>query len=111
MIVDEQFGPLVMVAAGGTLIEVRPDRRLALPPVDRVRALAMVDHLSVRPLLDGVRGTPPVDLEALSQAIIRMSVLAIELGERLVALDANPVVCGPGGCVAVDALVIPRRPA
>src|SRR5829696_10171259 len=55
---DDQFGPLVMVAAGGVLVEVLGDRRFALPPVGHRQALAMLDRLAVRGLLDGVRGAP-----------------------------------------------------
>jgi acyl-CoA synthetase (NDP forming) len=106
---DAQFGPLVLVAAGGVLVEVLKDRRLALPPLDDVRARRLVDELRVRPLLDGVRGQPPADVDALVNAIVGLSWLAHDLGDRLEALDVNPVICGPEGCVAVDALVLPRR--
>jgi hypothetical protein len=68
----------------------------------------MVDRLEVRPLLDGVRGQPMADVDALTRTIVAVSWLAHDLAEQLEALDANPVICGPGGCVAVDALVIPR---
>jgi acyl-CoA synthetase (NDP forming) len=105
---DPQFGPLVLVAAGGVLIEVLRDRRLALPPLDAARARRMLDRLAVRPLLDGVRGAAPVDLAALERSVVALSWLAHDLGDDLEALDANPVICGPDGCVAVDALVIPR---
>jgi acetate---CoA ligase (ADP-forming) len=104
---DPQFGPLVMVAAGGVLVEVLGDRRFALPPVGHRQARAMLDRLAVRPLLDGVRGAPPADLDAVAQAVVDLSVLALDLGDRLAALDVNPLVAGPDGCVAVDALVIP----
>jgi acetate---CoA ligase (ADP-forming) len=104
---DEQFGPLVLVAAGGVLVEVLKDRRMALPPLDEARARRMVDALTVRPLLDGVRGRPAADVDALVRAIVGMSWLAHDLGDHLDSLDANPVICGPDGCVAVDALVIP----
>jgi acetate---CoA ligase (ADP-forming) len=105
---DPQFGPLVMVAAGGALVEVLRDRRFALPPVGHEQALAVLDRLAVRPLLDGVRGAPPADLDAVADAIVSLSELALDLGPSLAALDVNPLVAGPGGCVAVDALVIPR---
>ena len=68
----------------------------------------MVDRLKVRPLLDGVRGQPAPNVDALAQAVVALSWLAHDLGDHLEALDANPVICGPDGCVAVDALVIPR---
>src|SRR5205085_579208 len=48
---DAQFGPLVLVAAGGVLVEVLSDRRLALPPLDVSRARAMLDRLAMQPLL------------------------------------------------------------
>jgi hypothetical protein len=66
----------------------------------------MLDRLAVRPLLDGVRGAPPADLDAVARAVVALSALALDLGDRLVALDVNPLVAGPGGCVAVDALVV-----
>jgi len=106
---DDQFGPLVMVAAGGVLVEVLGDRRFALPPVGHRLALAMLDRLAVRRLLDGVRGAPPADLDAVADAVVNLSALAVDLGPSLAALDVNPLIAGPDGCVAVDALVIARN--
>ena len=62
-------------------------------------------------LLAGVRGQPPADLDAVAAAITGLSQLAAELGGVLEAVDINPLICGPAGAVAVDALVIPRQPA
>jgi acyl-CoA synthetase (NDP forming) len=107
VVADPQFGPLVLVAAGGVLVEVVGDRRVALPPVGHRKALAMLDRLAVRPLLDGARGAPPADLDAVADAVARLSVLAVDLGDRLAALDVNPLVAGPDGCLAADALVVP----
>ncbi|MGH2656942.1 MAG: acetate--CoA ligase family protein, partial [Actinomycetota bacterium] len=95
---DRQFGPLVLVAAGGALIEVLGDRRMALPPIDEPRARSLIDRLAVRPLLDGVRGAPAADLDAVGQALVRLSVLATDLGDLIEALDVNPLVAGPDGC-------------
>jgi succinyl-CoA synthetase beta subunit len=105
---DSQFGPLVMVAAGGVLIETFGDRRLALPPLDEARASRLIDRLDARPLLDGVRGAPPADVAALATALARLSSLAVDLGDLIGAIDVNPIVVGPRGCAAVDALVEPR---
>jgi ATP-grasp domain/Succinyl-CoA ligase like flavodoxin domain len=98
----------VMVAAGGVLVELLGDRRFGLAPLGPRAAGAMLDRLTVRPLLDGVRGAGPADLDAVAGAVARLSVLAADLGDLLDALDVNPVVAGPDGCVAVDALVVPR---
>jgi acyl-CoA synthetase (NDP forming) len=106
---DDQFGPLVLVGAGGVLVEVLGDRRLALPPLDEPRARRMVDRLAVRSLLDGVRGALPADVNALVRLIVSVSWIAHDLGDLVDAIDVNPVICGVEGCLAVDALVLPRR--
>ena len=90
----------------GVLVEVLRDRRFALPPVDHRQALGLLDRLAVRPLLDGVRGAPPADLDAVADVVVRLSTLAVDLGPALAAVDVNPLVAGPDGCVAVDALVV-----
>jgi acyl-CoA synthetase (NDP forming) len=105
---DEQFGPLVMVGAGGVLIEVLRDRRFGLPPLDRPRARRLLDGLRIRPLLDGVRGASSTNVDAVADAVVALSALALDLGADLDAVDVNPLIAGPSGCVAVDALVIPR---
>ena len=107
---DPTFGPLVLVAAGGILVELLKDRKLAFGPLDEAGAHRLVDGLQVRPILDGVRGAAPADVAGVAQAVSRLSVLAADLGDLLDALDVNPLIAGPDGCVAVDALVIPRRP-
>jgi acetate---CoA ligase (ADP-forming) len=109
VVADPQFGPLVMVSAGGILIETLRDRLLALPPLDETRALRLVDRLKTRPLLDGVRGRPAADVVALARSMARLSLLAQDLGDLIDALDVNPIIVGPHRCVAVDALVEPVR--
>ncbi len=108
---DPMFGPLVLVAAGGVLVEVLRDRALGLPPLDDAAALRLIDRLKIRPILGGVRGAAPSDVAALAHAVSRMSVLADDLGDLMDAIDVNPVIVSPTGCVAVDALVVPRRPS
>lgn len=105
---DPQFGPLVVVAAGGLLVELLYDRRLAFPPLDEMRARHLIDRLKVRRLLDGIRGSPPADVDSVARALVAVAWLAHDLGDLIDALDVNPVIAGPGGCVAVDALVIPH---
>ena len=107
VVVDHQFGPLIVVAAGGVLVEVFDDRRVILPPIGVDRARAILDQLRVARLFDGTRGRPPVDRMAVAVALSALSQLAVELGDVLEAVDVNPLIAGPHGCIAVDALVIP----
>jgi acyl-CoA synthetase (NDP forming) len=107
---DPMFGPLVLVAAGGVLVELLHDRVLAMPPLDEEGAIRAIDRLRSRPLLDGVRGQPAADLGSLARALSRLSVLAMDLGDVIEELDVNPIICGTDGCVAVDALIVPRAP-
>jgi hypothetical protein len=95
VVVDPTFGPLVLVAAGGVLVEVLHDRRLALAPLDTNEARRLIDGLQIRPILDGVRGAPPADVDGLADAVSRLSVLAADLGDLLAALDVNPISCRP----------------
>jgi hypothetical protein len=95
------------VGAGGLLVEHLADRVVALPPVDAGQARRLLARLRVAPLLAGFRGGPPTDLGAAAAAITAVSAIACELGGELAALDINPLVCGPAGVVAVDALAVP----
>ncbi|BBY59501.1 acetate--CoA ligase family protein [Mycolicibacterium sarraceniae] len=105
---DDNFGPLIVVAAGGTMVELLADRTVACAPVSREAAVALLGSLRAAPLLAGWRGAQPVDLAALTDAVVGFSQLAIELGEYLDAIEANPVIASAAGVLAVDALVIPR---
>ena len=108
---DHELGPLLVVGAGGVLVELLADRAVALPPVSTGQAHQMLGTLRVARLLAGVRGQPAADLDAAAAAITGLSQLATELGDVLEALDINPLICGPDRAVAVDALLIPRPPA
>jgi len=109
-VLDPQFGPLVMVAAGGVWVEILDDRALALPPLDRPRAERLLAELAVNKLLAGVRGAAPADRTSIIDALVRLSVLAADMGDRLAALDVNPLIASSNGCMAVDALVVPNEP-
>jgi acyl-CoA synthetase (NDP forming) len=107
---DPDLGPLVVVGAGGVLVEHLADRAVALPPVEEGQARRMLSRLRMAKLLAGFRGQPPADLDAVARAITAVSVLACELGGELAALDINPLICGPGGVIAVDVLAVPAGP-
>jgi acyl-CoA synthetase (NDP forming) len=105
---DPDFGPIVMIGAGGTMIELLKDAAFAVPPIDAARARTLIDRLTIRRLLDGWRGDPAADIDALALAFARFSALVAALGSDLAEIDVNPVIAGPAGTTAVDALVIPR---
>ena len=106
---DPHFGPLVVVGAGGVLAELIEDVAHAIPPFDAAEARRLIARLRACRLLAGARGRPAADLEALAEALARFSVLAATLGDRLDALDVNPVIAGPRGAFAADVLVAPRH--
>lgn len=104
---DPDFGPVVVYGSGGILVEVFRDSTLRLPPVSHAEALAMIHRTRGAALYQGFRGRPPADVDALADAIARLSRLAMDLGDLIVALDINPLMVlakGQGVC-AVDALV------
>jgi acyl-CoA synthetase (NDP forming) len=101
---DAQFGPLVMVGAGGTLVELLADVAVAPVPLAREAALVLLQRLRVARLLEGVRGRPALDVQAVADAIVRVSWLAHDLKDHLAELDVNPLLVRVegAGCVAVD---------
>ncbi|WP_405839234.1 acetate--CoA ligase family protein [Streptomyces platensis] len=105
---DSLFGPTVTVGLGGVLVEVLRDVVVGVPPFGEDQARAMLDELRGRALLDGVRGAPPADLDALVETVLRVQRMALELGDDLAELDINPLVVLPRGqgAVALDALAV-----
>ncbi|MGW2596544.1 acetate--CoA ligase family protein [Streptomyces klenkii] len=103
---DSLFGPTVTVGLGGALVEVLHDTAVAVPPFGEHHARAMLTELRGRALLDGVRGAPPADVDALVETVLRVQRMSLELGGALAELDINPlVVLERGqGAVALDAL-------
>jgi acetate---CoA ligase (ADP-forming) len=102
---DPGFGPLVMVGIGGVLAEVLDDIVVRLAPLTLVEAAAMLDDLRGARLLDGVRGRPAADRAAIAEIIVGVASLGVDRPE-IVAIDLNPIVSGPAGTLAVDALVV-----
>ena len=98
---DPRLGPLVMVAAGGVATEVLSDRSLLLAPVTPQDAARALRSLRIWPLLEGYRGTEPVDEEALVDLVVTLGRLAVDVPE-LVEADLNPVLATPEGLALVD---------
>lgn len=110
---DPVLGPVVMLGLGGIHVELLRDVTLRIAPVDVQQAREMVDELKSAALLRGHRGAPPADVDALVQAIVRLSDFAMAAGESLAAVDLNPLRVMPAGqgAVALDAVILGQAAA
>ncbi|MBW2694603.1 MAG: acetate--CoA ligase family protein, partial [Deltaproteobacteria bacterium] len=106
MVDDPNFGPIVMLGAGGVFVEIMKDVCAILPPFGPDVARREIEKLKIRPLLDGARGRPAVDIDALADTLSRFSALVCALRDSVKEIDVNPLIAGPDGCIAVDALVV-----
>lgn len=109
---DPVFGPVVLVGDGGAYVEAMPDAQVLLPPFDAARVEQALRRLRIAPLLDGVRGEPPLDVAAFCTAAVAVGTLMVDDGQRITQLDINPVIVRARGqgCAAVDAVVIRETP-
>lgn len=102
---DPQWGPMLALALGGVFVEVLGDSVLAPLPVTPARARRMLDELRGAPLLRGVRGKTPADLDAVAAVVARVAALADALGDDLDALEINPLRVDGTTVEALDALI------
>ena len=105
---DPVVGPLVLVGAGGTLAELYEDVALALAPVTEDEAMAMIERVKGFAVLRGYRNLPRGDVRALAKAVAALSRLAST--EEVAEAEINPLIVKADGVVAVDALVVLRKP-
>jgi acyl-CoA synthetase (NDP forming) len=101
---DPLFGPVVACGAGGVTAEVLKDVSVRITPLTDRDAREMVRSLKTFPLLEGYRGSQPVEVAAIEELLLRVSAL-VDAHPELVEMDCNPVVAGPDGAVVVDARV------
>lgn len=114
---DPVFGPVVMFGLGGVMVEALKDVSFRVAPIDESEARAMVDEIRARRVLDGMRGAPPADVDALARAIAALSRFAAANAGSIESLDLNPFVVMPraadgiGGlkALALDAVLIAHR--
>ena len=104
---DPVFGPTVMFGLGGVFVEVLKDVTFRVAPFGPDEAHRMIDEIRGRAVLDGARGAPPADIDALANAISRLSIFAADNSDTIQTIDINPFLALPKGAVAVDALIIP----
>lgn len=110
---DAYFGPTVMFGLGGVLTEVLHDVTHRFAPFDLATAHDMLNEIKGAALLRGYRGSPPLDVDALADVLVRVSLLIADHAERIHEIDVNPLFVRPvgRGVVAADALVVLHEPA
>ncbi|CDZ25825.1 acetate--CoA ligase family protein [Neorhizobium galegae] len=107
----EPFGFGLVVGIGGVLVELVKDSAFDLLPIDLARADAMIGETKLASLLEGYRGAPKADRQALAELLVRLSEFAAHYGDDIEAIDLNPVAVLPDGkgVRILDALIIPRK--
>ncbi len=112
MVRDPKFGPLIMCGLGGVFVEVMKDVAFKLPPLSEEDAHEMIDHLKAKRLLTGYRGSAPISLDPLVNALVALSRL-VENFPLIQELDINPfMVCADGAqSRAIDARFVLSGPA
>ncbi|HEX2381770.1 MAG TPA: bifunctional GNAT family N-acetyltransferase/acetate--CoA ligase family protein [Acidimicrobiales bacterium] len=101
---DDSFGPLILFGMGGVTAELLGDRGVRVAPLSDVEASELVHSLRCAPLLTGYRGAQPVDVDAIADLLVRLSLLTRDVPE-IRELDLNPVIASSDRVVAVDARV------
>ncbi len=105
---DPVFGPVVMFGIGGVLVELMKDVTFRLAPFNENTAHEMIREIKAYPLLQGFRGTPPADINALAAALAALSHFAADNADWVESIDLNPFLVRPApqGAVALDAAIV-----
>ena len=104
--IDQTFGPVILVGPGGIFVEAMMDVVFRMCPTTRDLALGAIGELRYQKLLDGYRGIPKVDRDALAELMVRLSEMAWEHREHLREMDINPLIANEDGLYPVDARMI-----
>ena len=104
---DDQYGPALVIGAGGILVELIADSASLLLPTDRAAVTKAVESLSSYNLIQGFRGNKAGDMTAIVDAVLSVAAFAESNWDRLMELDINPLLVLPEGqgVVAADALI------
>jgi len=106
--VDKQFGPVILLGMGGTGVEIYHDTCLRMAPLKQKEAESMIKSLKAHQLLEGYRGSNPVNVSALTGMIITFSALIMQLEDDIESIDLNPVMCSADNCIIADARILLR---
>lgn len=101
---DPQFGPVVIFGLGGIFVEVLKDTSLRILPIDKNEALEMIKEIKSYPILEGIRGQKPVDIDHLANLIVKVSDLS--KNKKIQEIDFNPVIADERSSKIVDARIL-----
>jgi succinyl-CoA synthetase beta subunit len=107
--VDDQFGPVVLLGMGGTGVEIYKDVTLRMAPLALKDIESMIRCLKAHSLLEGYRGSKPINLEELYRLLKTFSDFVMDLESLIESIDLNPVICSPSRCVVADARIMLRH--
>jgi acyl-CoA synthetase (NDP forming) len=104
--IDYQFGPVILLGVGGTGVEIYRDIALRMAPLREKDVESMVKGLKASRLLEGYRGSEPINLSELTGLLLTFSDLVMDLEEFIESIDLNPVICSSTKCVVADARIM-----
>lgn len=105
MTTDQQFGPALMFGIGGILVELLEDVSFRIAPITEYDAKEMIHEIKGFPILDGYRGKPKADIQAIVDTLLKISELVVK-HEEINEMDLNPVFIYDNGLICVDARII-----
>ncbi|AJZ76754.1 3-hydroxypropionate--CoA ligase [Candidatus Nitrosotenuis cloacae] len=104
--VDPQFGPVIMAGLGGVMTEIFKDVAWRMLPITVADAKSMIEELKSSKLFKGFRGSPPIDLNMLAQALVQIGKIGVDNASHVNSIDFNPIVVYPKSYFVVDAKII-----
>jgi len=104
--IDFQFGPIVVVGIGGTAVEIYQDSSIRMAPLTSNDVLSMLKNLKGYRMIEGYRGSEPVNLDKLTEIVVTFSELLMELEDVVESIDLNPVMCSSQKCIIADARIM-----
>ena len=109
--IDYQFGPVILMGIGGTGVEIYRDVVLRMAPLSDKDVGSMITGLRAHELLEGYRGSDPVDVGKLGTLLMGFSELVMDLQDMIESIDLNPVMCSSTACVVADARILLKNEA
>ncbi len=106
---DYQFGPVVLFGIGGVWVEIYRDIILRMAPLVQRDIDSMMRCIKARPLLEGYRGSSPVNLGELNRLLMTFSDLLMDLESDIESIDLNPVFCSSNKCIVADVRILLKQ--